>query len=112
MQRMFRAFAEQTRSDLRALAACIRGSRQTLTKGAARILPGAGRRRDEGRGGRRRSGAGRLLPHGAGLDIPGRDHNLAVGDKVYKEGVLAFLAERDLSDAADSARLAPARGYA
>jgi len=30
--RMFRAFAEQTKSDLRALAACIRGSRQTLTR--------------------------------------------------------------------------------
>ncbi len=32
MQRMFRAFAEQTKSDLKALAACIRGSRQTLTR--------------------------------------------------------------------------------
>jgi pimeloyl-ACP methyl ester carboxylesterase len=31
MRRMFRAFAEQTKSDLKALAACIRGSRQTLT---------------------------------------------------------------------------------
>ncbi len=31
MQRMFRAFAEQTKSDLKALAACIRGSRQVLT---------------------------------------------------------------------------------
>src|SRR5436190_343110 len=30
--RTFRAFAEQTRSDLTALAACIRGSRQTLTR--------------------------------------------------------------------------------
>src|SRR5271169_2984043 len=30
--RMFRAFAEQTRSDLRALAACLRGSRQTLSR--------------------------------------------------------------------------------
>src|SRR5499427_4974910 len=30
--RVFRAFAEQTRSDLKALAACIRGSRQTLTR--------------------------------------------------------------------------------
>src|SRR5882757_8936320 len=29
--RTFRAFADQTRSDLKALAACIRGSRQTLT---------------------------------------------------------------------------------
>src|SRR5262249_21351830 len=27
----FRAFAQQTKSDLKALAACIRGSRQTLT---------------------------------------------------------------------------------
>ena len=29
--RMFRAFAEQTKSDLQALAACLRGSRQTLS---------------------------------------------------------------------------------
>ena len=29
---MFRAFAEQTKSDLRALAACLRGSRQTLSR--------------------------------------------------------------------------------
>ena len=32
MQRMFRAFAEQTKSDLKALAACIRGSRQVMTQ--------------------------------------------------------------------------------
>src|SRR5216684_3321771 len=30
--RMFRVFAEQTKSDLKALAACMRGSRQTLTR--------------------------------------------------------------------------------
>ena len=30
--RLFRAFAEQTKSDRRALAACIRGSRQTLMR--------------------------------------------------------------------------------
>ena len=35
-----------------------------------------------------------MLPRGAALDIPGRDHNLAVGDKVYKQGVLEFLAVR------------------
>ena len=29
--RVFRSFAEQTKSDLKALAACIRGSRQTLS---------------------------------------------------------------------------------
>src|SRR5271165_5336447 len=37
-QRMFRAFAERTRSDLKALAACIRGSRQTVSeKGVGKI---------------------------------------------------------------------------
>jgi hypothetical protein len=29
------------------------------------------------------------------LDIPNRDHMRAVGDKVYKTGVLEFLSERD-----------------
>ena len=38
MQRMFRAFAEQTKSDLNALAACIRGSRQTLTREEAAAI--------------------------------------------------------------------------
>src|SRR5215467_9772899 len=36
--RVFRAFAEQTRSDLKALAACIRGSRQTLSRAEARTI--------------------------------------------------------------------------
>ena len=36
--RLFRAFADQTRSDRRALAACIRGSRQTM---GAILLNGA-----------------------------------------------------------------------
>jgi non-heme chloroperoxidase len=35
-----------------------------------------------------------LFPKGEALDIPGRDHNRAVGDKVYKQGVLKFLSER------------------
>ena len=32
-----------------------------------------------------------LIPHAEVLDIPGRDHMVAVGDKVHKQGVLAFL---------------------
>src|SRR3954452_21042008 len=32
MQRAFRLFAEQTKSDLKALAACIRGSRQVMSR--------------------------------------------------------------------------------
>lgn len=96
MQRMFRAFADQTKSDRKALAACIRGSRQVLSRDeVGRILaptlvavgtkdPIAGSAHD----------LAALLPNGRALDIPGRDHNLAVGDRAHKQGVLAFLAER------------------
>jgi pimeloyl-ACP methyl ester carboxylesterase len=35
-----------------------------------------------------------MMPNARALEIPGRDHNLAVGDKVHKHGVLAFLSER------------------
>ena len=34
------------------------------------------------------------MPNARRSTFPGRDHNLAVGDKVHKQGVLAFLAER------------------
>jgi pimeloyl-ACP methyl ester carboxylesterase len=93
MQRMFRAFADQTQSDRVALAACIRGSRQTLSEAeAARIacptLVAVGAR-DAVAGDPHRLAA--ILPRGEALDIPGRDHNLAVGDKVHKAGVLEFL---------------------
>ncbi len=53
MQRMFRAFADQTKSDRRALAACIRGSRQSLTEG------GVAQDRDAGAGGGRDARPGR-----------------------------------------------------
>lgn len=96
LQRMFRAFAEQTKSDLRALAACIRGSRQTLTEQEvaeirAPTLVSVGTADTvAGPAGELAS----LMPNARALDIPGRDHNLAVGDKAHKQGVLAFLAER------------------
>jgi pimeloyl-ACP methyl ester carboxylesterase len=96
MQRMFRGFAEQTKSDRRALAACIRGSRETLSAvELARIdaptLVAVGAR-DAVAGDPHPLAA--AFRHGQALDIPGRDHNLAVGDKVYKAGVLAFLIAR------------------
>jgi pimeloyl-ACP methyl ester carboxylesterase len=94
--RLFRAFAEQTKSDLRALAACVRGSRQTVS--AAQIatirvpaLVAVGSR-DEIGGSAPELAA--LLPAGQALEIPGRDHMTAVGDKVFKQSVLRFLAER------------------
>jgi pimeloyl-ACP methyl ester carboxylesterase len=37
---------------------------------------------------------GEIIPGSEVLDIPRRDHMRAVGDKVYKEGVLDFLSRR------------------
>jgi len=95
-QRMFRAFAEQTKSDLAALAACIRGSRQSLTPAAvARIaaptLIAVGTR-DAVAGDGHKLAA--MMENAKALDIPGRDHNVAVGDRVFKAGALAFLERR------------------
>jgi pimeloyl-ACP methyl ester carboxylesterase len=94
--RMFRTFAEQTKSDLRALAACIRGSRQTLTHeeaGAIRapVLIAVGTK-DLVAGSAQALAA--LIPGARALDIPNRDHMLAVGDKMYKAGVIDFLNQR------------------
>jgi len=93
---MFRAFAEQTKSDLRALAACLRGSRQTLSRAeAGRIavpLMVAVGTEDPIAGSPQALAA--LIPGAQALAIPGRDHMLAVGDKVFKAKVLEFLAKR------------------
>lgn len=96
MQRMFRIFAEANRNDLAAMAACIRGSRQTITRAQAGsiVCPAlvAVGTKDTVAGDGPRLAA--MLGQGRALDIPGRDHNLAVGDKVYKQGVLEFLDTR------------------
>ncbi len=96
MGRMFRAFAESTKSDLVALAACIRGSRQSmdaaqLSRIKAPMLVCVGTN-DPIAGDPHALAA--LIPGAIAVDIPGRDHNMAVGDKVYKQAVLKFLAER------------------
>ena len=94
--RTFRAFADQTRSDRKALAACLRGSRTLMTRDEARsisvpVLIAVGTA-DEVAGS---AGAlGEVIPGSEVLDIPNRDHMRAVGDKVYKEGVSDFLSRR------------------
>jgi pimeloyl-ACP methyl ester carboxylesterase len=94
--RVFRAFGDQTKSDLRALAACIRGSRQTLsrTEAAALRVPVliAVGTRDVVAGSAQE--LAKLIPGAEALDIPDRDHMLAVGDRVYKARVLDFLSAR------------------
>jgi pimeloyl-ACP methyl ester carboxylesterase len=94
--KMFRGFAEATRGDLDALAACARGANQIVDRAAlgqirAPVLVCVGTR-DEVAG-----DPHPLQPMFADakiVDIPGRDHNRAVGDRVYKQSVLDFLAHR------------------
>src|SRR3974390_3214056 len=78
---VFRAFAEQTRSDLHALAACMRGSRQTLSRGqvaqiASPLLVAVGEN-DSIAGSPEALAA--LIPGAEALFIPGRGPMLAVG---------------------------------
>jgi pimeloyl-ACP methyl ester carboxylesterase len=90
---MFRAFAEQTGSDLLALAACIKATRVPISaKDVACIqiptLIAVGSKDDV-------AGSpfelGEIMRHARVLEITGRDHMVAVGDKIYKQGVLSFL---------------------
>ena len=95
--RTFRAFADQTRSDRLALAACLRGSRGLMTREQAAsiavpVLIAVGTE-DEIAG--NAQALGKIIPGSQVLDIPNRDHMRAVGDKVYKTGVLDFLSQRD-----------------
>ncbi len=92
--RMFRAFADQTKSDRTALAACIRGSRDLVPRSDmgridAPTLIGVGTK-DDIAGSPQELAA--LMPNATALDIPGRDHMLAVGDRVFKKAVVDFYA--------------------
>jgi pimeloyl-ACP methyl ester carboxylesterase len=92
---MYRAFAEKTHSDLRALAACIRGARQTLSRDevgriAVPVLVAVGET-DQVAGSA--EGLASLIPNAEAFIIPGRDHMLAVGDRRFKGAVLSFLGQ-------------------
>jgi pimeloyl-ACP methyl ester carboxylesterase len=94
--RTFRAFADQTRSDRLALAACLRGSRGLMAREEAAaiavpVLIAVGTA-DEVAGSA--EVLGKIIPGSEVLDIPNRDHMRAVGDKVYKTGVTDFLSRR------------------
>jgi len=94
--RTFRLFAESTTSDLLALAACIRASRDKITPEALAeirtpVMVAVGTRDVIGGSA---SGLADLIPGAQSFDIEGRDHMKAVGDKSFKEQVLAFLDKR------------------
>jgi len=92
--RMYRAFAEKTHSDLRALAACIRGVRQVLSREEVGrievpLLIAVGEN-DNVAGSPEALAA--LIPGAQAFTIPGRDHMLAVGDRRFKAAASSFLA--------------------
>jgi pimeloyl-ACP methyl ester carboxylesterase len=94
--RTFRAFAESTKSDLKALAACIRGSRDPIAPEALRtltcpVLVAVG---SEDVIGGSAVDLAAIIPGAEALVIEGRDHMKAVGDRSYKDGVAAFLRRR------------------
>ena len=97
--KMFRTFADQTRSDRHALAACIATSRELVSEAqmttiTAPVLVGVGTK-DDIAGSAQRLAA--LLPNGEAFDIEGRDHMLAVGDRTFKARVIEFLKEHPIT---------------
>ncbi|WP_424983060.1 alpha/beta fold hydrolase [Maritalea sp. S77] len=90
--RTFRIFAEHTKSDLKALAACMGSSRQKISeqdvaKIDVPVLVAVG---SEDEVGGRPEPLAALMDRGESLVIEGRDHMRATGDKQFKEGVLDF----------------------
>ena len=93
--RDFRVFAQQTGSDLKALAACIMGGRShisptTFESIANPTMVTIGTEDTVASDGEKLAA---LIPDGHFEPIPERNHMNAVGDRVYKRNVLAFLAD-------------------
>jgi pimeloyl-ACP methyl ester carboxylesterase len=91
--RTFRAFAEQTRSDLKALAACVRQIREPVAEADIRelrvpVLVAVGTQ-DVIAG--PPEGLAQLIPGAEAFEIEGRDHMKAVGDASFKAAALGFL---------------------
>jgi pimeloyl-ACP methyl ester carboxylesterase len=92
----FRTFADRTGGDREALAACISASRQVLTpeelaRIAVPVLVVVG---SDDRIGGSAEALARLIPGAEWVELPGRDHMKAVGDRRHKKAVLDFLARQ------------------
>lgn len=91
--RAFRKFADQTKSDRRALAACIARSRELpplekLASLKTPVLIAVGTKDDIAGS---PHGLAALMPRAQAFDIKDRDHMMAVGDRTFKARALAFL---------------------
>ena len=92
----FRKFAEQTKSDLKALAALSRSHQRTVPReDAARIrvpvLVVVGTKDDVAGSGAELS---ELIPKSKFVSLEGKDHMRTVGDTGFKQAVIDFLRER------------------
>ncbi len=90
--RQYRIFAEHTRSDRMALAACMQSGREAISEAELRsikvpVLVAVGSE-DRISGGA--EPLAELIEKGEALVIPHRDHMRATGDKLFKKGVLDF----------------------
>lgn len=97
--RTFRAFAEQTGSDLKSLAACIRSSRDPISAedvgrianpvlvvvGSTDVVGGSA------------TALADLMPNARAVVLDDKDHMKAVGDRTYKDEVLSFLAAHPIA---------------
>lgn len=95
--RAFRIFADQTKSDRHALAACIQSSRKLLSgEQMATItqptLVAVGTKDDIAGSAQELAD---LMPNGEAFEIERRDHMLAVGDASFKKRALAFLSDQN-----------------
>ena len=91
--RGFRLFADQTKSDRRALAACIRSSRvkimaEALAMIKVPVLVVAGEKDDVAGD---IAGLTAIIKGSKGVMLPNRNHMNAVGDNTYKQAVLEFI---------------------
>jgi len=94
IQRQFRIFAGQAGKDLAALAACMREPRTVYRPEQLGAWPGpvlvVCGERDTLTG--PPDGLADAFGQGRAVTVTGRDHMTAVGDKLYKQAVLEFLA--------------------
>ncbi|HWK85897.1 MAG TPA: alpha/beta fold hydrolase [Xanthobacteraceae bacterium] len=92
--KQFRVFAEQTKSDLAALIACMGGLRvefteKELASNKVPMLIVRGGDDDDIAG--PAAEIARIIPGCEYIEVPHRNHMTVVGDQVFKDGVLAFL---------------------
>lgn len=93
--RAFRAFADQTKSDRQALAACIQSARKPISEDdvaqiSAPTLIAVGTKDDVAGDPLRLAN---LMVNAQYLEITNRDHMTSVGDKIFKAGALEFLGQ-------------------